>query len=132
MALSFVAVGNISPYRIAVVDSTAINAVKQSNATPGKPPAGVVSGQTDGPAGTVFNTGGYAAIAGESVLVFQVGDRCLVEAGNTISIGDPLKPDANGRALTATSGTYIVGIALEAATASNQFILCNVAPGYIA
>ncbi len=132
MALSFVASGNISPYRIAVVDSAGINMVKQSDATPGKPPAGVVSGQTRRPAGTVFDVGGYAAIDGESVLIFQVGDRALVEAGNTITQGSALKPDANGRAIPATSGTYVVGIALETATASNQFILCDIAPGYIA
>jgi len=46
----------------------------------------------------------------------------IVEAGAAISDGDTLKADSSGRAITwATSGAK-VGIALQAAGASGQFI----------
>ncbi len=127
MGISVIAGGNVSPKRIVLISG--VNSVTQSNATPGQQLFGVSTEQLRRPAGTAYDDG-FAAISGEAILVYQVGDRCLCEMGtNSGSAGAQVKPDANGRGATATSGDYIVGTALESWTASNQQILLDVAPG---
>ena len=55
--------------------------------------------------------------AGEDVTI-QVKDIGQWIAGEAIAPGDELATDANGRAVKATSGSFIVGTALSAATAA--------------
>lgn len=75
-------------------------------------------------AGADANTLGVtrtAAVSGDKIPVDVLG-TAVVEVGAAVSLGASLKSDASGRAITwATSGAK-VGIALEAATASGQFI----------
>lgn len=74
----------------------------------------------------------YAAQAGESLLVYSVGEMCLVEAGAQITAGQLLKSDSQGRAVpVATTGTTIQNygaIALEAAASAGEKILVLVTP----
>jgi hypothetical protein len=73
----------------------------------------------------------YAAETGQSVAVYGPGEMCLVEAGGTVSAGQLLKSDADGRAVAiATTGTTVQNygaIALEGG-ASGEKILCLVVP----
>lgn len=50
-----------------------------------------------------------------------VEGTAVVEAGGSISKGALVTGDANGKAITATSGTYVYGIALEDASAGDLF-----------
>jgi hypothetical protein len=74
----------------------------------------------------------YAAETGQSVAVYSVGEVCLVEAGGSISAGNLLKSDSQGRAVPiATSGTTIQNygaVALDGATAAGQKIRVLVIP----
>ena len=45
-----------------------------------------------------------------------------IASGSEIAAGDELASDANGYAVKATSGAFIIGVALEAATATGQII----------
>jgi hypothetical protein len=127
-APSFVAGGNISPSRFVVLSGEFI--VTQSGATPGIPPIGISSEATMFPPNTPFDNG-YAAIADYSNFrVYVDGDICYINAGAAFTGGDYLKPDANGRGITVTTGTYYGAEALETATASGQQIRCKVVGGY--
>jgi hypothetical protein len=128
-APSYVAGGNISPSRFVVMSGEFT--VTQADATPGEPPIGISSEATMFAPNTPFDNG-YAAISGYSNFrVYQLGDVCYINAGNTITGGDYLKPDANGRGIPATAGTYYGAVALETATASGQEIRCVVIGGNI-
>jgi len=74
----------------------------------------------------------YAARTGQQVLIYSTGETCLVEAGGTISAGNLLKSDSQGRAVPiATSGTTIQNygaVALDSATAAGQKIRVFVIP----
>lgn len=59
-----------------------------------------------------------AAGQGAAVRVYGV---TKVKAGAAISVGDQIESDASGLAITTTTG-YIIGIALEAASASGDII----------
>jgi hypothetical protein len=74
----------------------------------------------------------YAAETGQPVAVYSVGELCLVEAGGSITAGNLLKSDTQGRAVPiATSGTTIQNygaVALDSATAAGQKIRVLVIP----
>lgn len=60
--------------------------------------------------------GSKPTAAGDALDLFI--DRVLpVICGGSVAKGDPLATDANGKAVTATSGQYVNGIALEAGSA---------------
>lgn len=52
---------------------------------------------------------GYAAIEGESLRVYGLGARCYLELGGTVTRGDRLKSDADGKAVTASADTEEYG-----------------------
>lgn len=62
-----------------------------------------------------------AVAAGDDVTV-QVKDIGLWIAGAAVNAGAMLMSDANGKAVTATAGKFILAQALEAATAADQVI----------
>ncbi len=58
--------------------------------------------------------------------IVAISGTVLVEAGATFVIGAALTSDANGHAVTATIGTdHVAAIAMEAATAAGQLVLCR-------
>lgn len=59
--------------------------------------------------------------SGDDVTV-QIKDVGKWKAGATVNAGTELMTDANGAAVTATSGGFILAIALEAATSAGQII----------
>lgn len=66
-------------------------------------------------------TSAYAAISGEQLGIFQDGDETLLELGGTVSAGDLLKSDSNGKGVVlGGSGAENVGAeALEAGVSGN-------------
>lgn len=66
-----------------------------------------------------------------SVMTFGI---TKVKTASSISIGARLTAytDGSGRAAAAASGQYVMGIALEAATAADQLITALVFPGFYA
>ena len=63
-----------------------------------------------------------AAIASGDDVTVQVKDIGLWIAGAAVNAGAMLMSDANGKAVTATAGKFILAQALEAATAAGQAI----------
>lgn len=59
---------------------------------------------------------------GQAATVWGVGSVSKVVAGAAVAAGAAVTPDASGLAVTAASGDYILGRALEAATASGDLI----------
>jgi len=122
-----IAEGNISPRRVVMKGAGDFGCL-QSNATPGSPPLGISNEATRRPANSPLDDT-FAAIANEEIRVYQLGEHALADAGAVIAAFDWVKPDANGRIVTASTGNYYVGQALQAATVSNQQILVKVQPG---
>lgn len=58
---------------------------------------------------------------GDTVTV-QVKDIGLWKVGAAVVAGDLLAPDANGKAIKAASGNFVLAQAMEAATAADQII----------
>lgn len=58
---------------------------------------------------------GYAAIAGETLNVYGEGcDECLLEIAGTVTAGQPIKSDSDGKGVAATTDKDHVGaIAVE-------------------
>ena len=70
--------------------------------------------------------------AGEDVTL-QVKDIGLAMTGAAVDAGDLLASDANGKLIKATSGKFILAVALETATATNQVISVQICKaGYAA
>lgn len=61
-----------------------------------------------------------AASSGESCLVYGPGDNCEVECGAAVTAGAFVKPDANGRAITASANDKYSGQAINSTGAANQ------------
>lgn len=59
--------------------------------------------------------------AGDGVTV-QIKDRTIVQVGAAVNAGDPLASDANGCAIKAVAEKFIMGYAMESATAAGQII----------
>ena len=108
-----VAGGNISPHRFVKPSTTADHTVLQAGA--GEKVVGISQrGTRNVPYSSLDD--GYAAIAGESLRVYSTGETCLVECGGTVTPGDRLKADSNGKAVVASSGDEYGAIAGQAGT----------------
>lgn len=60
--------------------------------------------------------------AGRAADVMVGAGQTKVKSGAAITAGAWCASDASGRAVTAVSGDYVLGQALEAATAANQYV----------
>jgi len=126
--LSFKASGNISPSRFVTLSGENTVAQAGDNAEI----IGVAQeGSNKAPLQDFVSTV-YAAETDQPIAVYSTGELCLVEAGASFSAGTLLKSDSQGRAVAvATTGTTIQNygaVALQAATAAGQKILCLVLP----
>ena len=84
-------------------------------------PLGVLIAETD-----------ETVIAGDDITV-QIKDIAKVKAGAAIAAGAPVASNASGLAITATSGKFIIGYAMEAASGANQVIAVQLTKsGYMA
>lgn len=52
--------------------------------------------------------------AADKAATVAISGRCLVEAGGTVAAGAALQTNATGEAITAATGDYVMGYALEA------------------
>lgn len=107
------AVGEISPYRI-VVPSSDGQVAQAASAT----------AALSGVAGQV------GAESGDRIDIHYAG-IVPVEYGGAVAAGDRLTADASGRAITATAGTNVIGIAQEAGS-TGVFGSVLIAPGALA
>lgn len=73
---------------------------------------------------------GYLAIAGENVKVRFPGEVCLLRSGAAFAVGARLKSDSTGRGIAVTTaGDNYGAVALELATAADQFVKVRVECG---
>jgi hypothetical protein len=125
MSLSFVANGNINPSRFVKIDTTADGKVLICAAA-SDPIIGI---SQKGVHNTPLTIGGqslddgYAATAGQNLVVYIPPDRTDIEVGAAVTRGDRLISDGSGRGITTTvDGDFYGAIALASATAAGQLI----------
>lgn len=122
----FVASGGIYPCRFVTISGD--NTVAQSGA--GDYTAGISQeGSHKTPLPGETNT--YAAEAGDPLEVFGPGQETQLELGATVVAGAKLKPDANGKGVSAASTNYYGAIAKHGGAAGEK-ILVIVERGYMA
>ncbi len=104
--LQLVARGNIAPFRFVRVDTTTENGCVQAGDNTDV--IGVAQGGTNKPEVSGMITSQYAAENGQPVRVAGVGSITLLEVGGTVTPGQYLKSDSQGRGVpVATTGTVI-------------------------
>ncbi len=59
--------------------------------------------------------------AGEDIYI-QIKDICVWKTGGDFALGDALASDAEGRAVKAESGKFVLGFALEESAGENQLV----------
>lgn len=98
--MSKVAAGTIRPSRFVKLDVTADGKVLEADA--GEPIYGISQkGTRNVPYSTLDD--GNAAIAGENVHIFGPGEKCSLQLGGTVAVGDRLKSDADGKGVATTT-----------------------------
>lgn len=128
---SFVANGNIGPCRFVKQDTTTDGRVLQCGS--GDQPFGISQKATHliALSGGGFSTDdGFAATAGLELQVFGQGHmNVYLELGGTVANGDFLKPDANGKGVTAGTDKDKYGARALAAGTSGKLIPVEVVIG---
>lgn len=66
-----------------------------------------------GTANIPFGVSANAATAADQAVRVVTGGVALVKLGGTVAPGDPIKSDASGDGVKATSAGYVIGYALE-------------------
>lgn len=79
----------------------------------------VTASKTSVPVGILVAEEDEAIAAGDEITA-QVKDISVWKSGAAVAAGALLASDANGKAVTATSGDFILAVALEAADAADQ------------
>ena len=127
MPAVFRAGGNIYPASFVKIDPTADNQVVQATAATDK----IIGVSQKGTDRAPYNglDSNYAAVLGEELLIYQVGETCWITTGGSVTAGDKLVATTNGAALGGpTDGQYYGGHATQTAPA-NKFIEMMVQPG---
>lgn len=113
-SFSKIANGSISPSRFVSLDTTnngqVIQTVGGSNSTVGVAIYGISqAGTREPPYGALDD--GYAAIAGENLMIYGPGSDkdVFLELGATVSPGDTLCADSSGRGVKVTADVTWVG-----------------------
>jgi hypothetical protein len=122
MPASAIASAAIYPCRFVIKDTTDSGQVTQSGAN------GRVYGisQRDTRRTPYVETLGRAAIAGEPVGVYLENEECLLELGGTVTAGDYLKSDADGKGVTSSTDLDDVGARAIVSGTSGQQIRVQV------
>lgn len=60
--------------------------------------------------------------AGDAAECAMIGGGAMVQAGATFAIGAELASDANGKFVTALTGNKVIGLALSAAAAADEYV----------
>jgi hypothetical protein len=114
---SLIAGGNISPSRFITLSTTENATALQAGA--GARVIGVATeGAHDAP---ITGSSALAAADGDYFRWHPLGDECLLDVAATITAGDVLKSDANGKGVVADTDEDAVGaIALEAGASGEK------------
>jgi Uncharacterized conserved protein (DUF2190) len=109
----FVAGGNITPLSFVKWLTTSVRAVVL--ATDGSAPIVGVTGKGHRlpPVESWGLDDGFIAKAGENVELHDSPEIYEVQYGGTVTRGDPLMSDSSGHAITATTGNWCAGYALD-------------------
>jgi hypothetical protein len=120
-ALEWVANGNVNPCRFVKIDTTVDGRVVEATAV-----ADVCYGISQEGTRTVPYSGladTKAAIAGEPIKVFKLGEVCLLEVSAAVTRGARLGASAgDGRGLTAAAGSPAFALALRSAGGAGEKI----------
>lgn len=119
---AFIAAGTIPPARIVKQDTTVDDGVVvATDATVAV--IGVSQEGQYGPPGVVGSDTAVAASSGQQIQIITNGNVALVEAGGTVTQGDPIEASTGGVGILATGAGqhYIVGKALKSATVGAWF-----------
>lgn len=107
-----IATGTVNPSTFLIQDTTANFSVKAATA-PGSKIIGISQAGTRQAPGLIDAVGGTAptvepaALAGEGVGIYNLGDVCLLTVGSAaVTSGDYLKNDGNANGIPATTGDY--------------------------
>ncbi len=123
--IPFIASTDIRPARFVTLATTANQTVAESNGGDTK----MVGIATEALKAAVGST--VAAESGDQVRIYGYGCNCLLEIGSGgCTAGDFLKPDADGKGVTATTGNYAGALALETASASEKAHVLVISPTY--
>lgn len=118
--LEFTAGGNINPCRFVEFSGTE-GRVTEANAVADLCIGISQEGTRNVPYGSLND--GLAAIAGEPVKVFRLGETCLLEVSAAVAYGARLGASAgDGRGVTAAAGSPAFAIALKAAAGAGEKI----------
>jgi hypothetical protein len=114
-SFSKVANSNIAPSRLVKIDTTADGKVLQCTGTSDVPYGVSQPGQHNTPlsVGGTSLLDGWAATAGQNLWIIGPPDKCLLELGGTVTRGDYLASDTNGKGVTATTGNFYGAQAME-------------------
>lgn len=115
MRHSLVAAGDIGKSRFVTLDTSNDFRVDESNAN--EMPFGI-SQEFANDAPSTASASSEAATSGETIGIYGQGEECFLECGTTITRGDILRPDADGKALVTAAGQKYGAFALESGTSS--------------
>lgn len=118
--------GNIAPSRFVIQDTSYDYRVTQAGA------GGKVFGiSQQGTRRTPYSSldDGYAAISGEDISVYGDNEVCLLELGGTVTRGDRLKADSDGKGVTTTTNLDEWGAVAMVSGVSGQLIQVRCQPG---
>ncbi len=114
---NYISGGNINPKRFVTQQTDADLTVEESNTS--ELPVGVSGiGTKYAPIPEV--TTNYHAENGDPVWVHGLGEECWLTAGGAITAGDLLKPDTDGKGVTASAGDKYGARALTSATSGED------------
>lgn len=113
--------GNIAPSRFVRLDTTADGRVVQAGA--GEKIYGISQPGTRRASYSSLDDG-YCAIVGESLQIYGPGSDkdVMLELGGTVSAGDRLKSDADGKGVVTTTSGNEVGAIAQVGGTSGQLI----------
>lgn len=120
----FKANGTIAPSVFVKIDTSADGYVIQAtdgSSSHGDVAIGISQPGMKRPPGVAGSDTTIAAEAADPILVYSLGDVCLLTFGGTVTRGDYLKSDANGKGITASTTADNVGaIALQSGTSGTK------------
>jgi hypothetical protein len=86
------------------------------------------AGATAGAGAVVRGVAQHAAVSGDTLTLVTRAQETPVLAGAAFSVGAAIASDASGKAITAVTGKYVIGRAIEAATGDGKYALIEIRP----
>lgn len=86
------------------------------------------AGAAAGAGAVVRGVAQYDVVSGETLSIVTKAQETAVLTGGAFSVGDAITPDANGKAVVATTGKYVFGRALEESTGDGKYVLIEIRP----